>query len=298
MSILRYPLLSICLTGCAVVHNYDDPEGPRYEGQYSSTGAVSARELTVATFNIQFANNVSKAIEEIEGEPALADAEVFLLQEMDNAGTDAIASHFGFDYVYYPGSKARGKEFGNAVLSRWPIVATETRRLPSLPDTEEFRVALKAEVDGPRGRFEIYTTHLNWRFDQSHVRQLQVRALAEFVAENQSRAYPAIVCGDFNADPMSDEIRMLTGRAAAPVPRLVFHDAWDVAGGGPGNTWSNDNPFAVHDLEPDRRIDYVFAGWPKARGAGHVVGASVEGIEPIDGVHPSDHYAVLAELRY
>jgi len=242
-------------------------------------------------------------------QPAIAatlhglDADVVALQEVwvevgGASQVEVLAQELGFEHVYAPQFDDDGVTFGVAVLSRWPIVATETRRLPSLPDTEEFRVALKAEVDGPRGRFEIYTTHLNWRFDQSHVRQLQVRALAEFVAENQSRAYPAIVCGDFNADPMSDEIRMLTGRAAAPVPRLVFHDAWDVAGGGPGNTWSNDNPFAVHDLEPDRRIDYVFAGWPKARGAGHVVGASVEGIEPIDGVHPSDHYAVLAELRY
>jgi hypothetical protein len=29
-----------------------------------------------------------------------------------------------------------------------------------------------------------------------------------------------------------------------------------------------------------------------------VVAARVEGIDPVDGVHPSDHYAVLAELRY
>jgi endonuclease/exonuclease/phosphatase family metal-dependent hydrolase len=106
------------------------------------------------------------------------------------------------------------------------------------------------------------------------------------------------VCGDFNADPASEEIRMLTGRTSVPVPRLVFVDAWDVAGDGSGYTWSNDNPFAARDLEPDRRIDYVLVGWPKARGAGHVVGARVVAIDAVDGVYPSDHYAVLAELRY
>ncbi len=67
---------------------------------------------------------------------------------------------------------------------------------------------------------------------------------------------------------------------------------------GPGFTWSNDNAFAARDLEADRRIDYVFVGWRKERGAGHVVDARVAAIEPIDGVHPSDHYAVVAELRY
>ena len=63
-------------------------------------------------------------------------------------------------------------------------------------------------------------------------------------------------------------------------------------------TWSNDNPYAALDLEPSRRIDYVFAGWPKQGGRGHVVSARVVGAEPVDGVMPSDHYGVLAELRY
>ena len=49
---------------------------------------------------------------------------------------------------------------------------------------------------------------------------------------------------------------------------------------------------------PDRRIDYVFVGWPKAGGAGHVTRCTVEALEPVEGVVPSDHLAVLAELRY
>jgi hypothetical protein len=96
----------------------------------------------------------------------------------------------------------------------------------------------------------------------------------------------------------SDEIRMLTGKMAVPSPPLVFHDAFEVAGVGPGVTWSNANPFAALDLEPDRRIDYVFVGWPKVGGAGQVLRAQVTGTEPVGGIHPSDHYGVLAELRY
>jgi endonuclease/exonuclease/phosphatase family metal-dependent hydrolase len=231
------------------------------------------------------------------------DADVIGLQEVwdvdDGPGqAEALASDLGFHHLYAEGFDTGDAKFGNAILSRWPIVTSTARALPTTPETNEFRVALKAQIDGPRGLIHLTTTHLNWRFDESHVRQLQVRALAEFVAESRLPDYPPIVCGDFNADPRSDEIRMLTGRATVPVPRLVFLDAWEVAGDGAGLTWSNDNPYAVHDLEPDRRIDYVFVGWPKARGAGHVVSAQVEGIDPVHGVHPSDHYAVLAELRY
>ena len=66
----------------------------------------------------------------------------------------------------------------------------------------------------------------------------------------------------------------------------------------PGFTWSNDNPFAKEDLEPNRRIDYVFVGWPKSEGAGHVLRHEVVATEAVDGCQPSDHYAVMAELRY
>jgi endonuclease/exonuclease/phosphatase family metal-dependent hydrolase len=239
----------------------------------------------------------------IEATLMRANPDVIALQEVwSQVGgqnqAELLADQFGYSHVFAPGFDDGTVGFGLAVLSRWPIAASEARDLPSLPDVDELRVMLKAEIDGPRGRFEVYTTHLNWRYDESHVRQLQVKALAEMVGESDGRTYPAILCGDLNADPIADEIRMLTGRAAVPVPRLVFFDAWEVAGEGPGYTWSNANPFAARDLEPERRIDYVLVGWPKERGAGHVVAATVEGIEPVNGVHPSDHYAVLAELRY
>ena len=81
-------------------------------------------------------------------------------------------------------------------------------------------------------------------------------------------------------------------------PSHRFHDAWRSAGEGPGYTWRNENPYAVVDLEPDRRIDYVLVGWPREGGRGHVVAADVFGTDPVDGVHPSDHAGVVAELRY
>jgi len=172
------------------------------------------------------------------------------------------------------------------------------RELPAPVELEELRNVIRAEVEGPRGALEIFTTHLNWRFDQSDVRQEQVRTLARFVAESERRVVPPIVAGDLNAVPDSEEIRMLTGRTAVPVPRLVFHDAWEAAGNvEPGFTWSNANPYARLDLEPDRRIDYVFVGWPRRGGAGHVLSCRMIG-GPVDGVYPSDHLGVMADLRY
>jgi endonuclease/exonuclease/phosphatase family metal-dependent hydrolase len=230
--------------------------------------------------------------------------DVVALQEVwgEPGGTNLaaeLAAELGYEHAYASRLALDGVDFGNAVLSRWPITSSTATDLPAPPDADELRLVLRADVDGPRGPFQVFSTHLNWRFDHSAVRQEQVRTIAEAVAAARPRTFPPVLCGDFNAVPDSDELRVLTGRAAGPVDGLVFHDAWEVAGdGGPGSTWSNANPYAALDLEPDRRIDYVLTGWPKAGGAGHVTSCRVVGTEPVDGVVPSDHYGVLAELRY
>lgn len=240
----------------------------------------------------------------IEAVVRQVDPDILCIQEvwgLDDGTSFAseLASALDYDHVCAFERDWEGVAFGNAVVSRWPIARSEHRRLPAPGDAEEHRTVLLAEVDGPRGPVQAFCTHLNWRFDHSAVRQEQVRAICAFVEEQRPRTYPPVLCGDFNADPDSDEVRMLTGRAAVPVPKLVFHDAWEVAGGsGSGMTWSNENPYAAVDLEPERRIDYVFSGWPKAGGAGHAVSCRVVGLEPVDGVVPSDHLAVVAELRY
>jgi len=241
---------------------------------------------------------------------ARLDADVLCLQEVWADGEVGFAAELaagpGFHHVYGSRLEFEGVHFGNAVLSRWPITDSDTLPLPSHEGADELRTCVRADIDGPRGALQVFSTHLNWRFDQSDIRQEQVRAICRFIdaaKPSGGRSFPPILGGDFNADPDSDEIRMLTGRAATPVPKLVFHDAWEVAGQASdssttGATWTNHNPYAKLDLEPDRRIDYVFVGWPKAGGAGHVTRCTVEALEPVDGIVPSDHLAVLAELRY
>jgi endonuclease/exonuclease/phosphatase family metal-dependent hydrolase len=132
-----------------------------------------------------------------------------------------------------------------------------------------------------------------------------VRSLVEFIAEPSGPAIDlsgrSILAGDFNAPPDSDEIRLLTGRRSPPRPGWVFLDAWETAGdGSPGYTMSRTNPNAAPLLLPDVRWDYIFVHWPSGRpgGVGHPLHAEVVGVEARDGVVPSDHYAVVADLRY
>jgi endonuclease/exonuclease/phosphatase family metal-dependent hydrolase len=252
-------------------------------------------------------------------QPAIAatlaqiDADIIALQEVWSDETTnlaaELAAELGYQHVFAP-TKDIGETgldnyydkdvgLGNALLSRWPIKRHDSIMLHGKKETGEGRGALFAEIDGPRGLIPIFSTHLNWKFEHSHIRQRQVTDLARFVDSRRPLSFPPIVCGDFNADPSSEEIRMLKGLTTCPVEGLFFHDAWSFAGGaGAGMTWDNANPYVAVELEPDRRIDYILVGWPAARGAGHILKCKVTGNEPVDDVWPSDHHAVLAELRY
>ncbi|MBA2281489.1 MAG: endonuclease/exonuclease/phosphatase family protein [Acidimicrobiia bacterium] len=281
-------------------------------GTTTSYGPLAGGRLRVLTWNLwwQFGPWEERLPAIVETVRRL-DPDIACLQEVwiepgadgpDGHGGDSSARRIG-DAL---GFEHRGTHrlvldevgFGNAVVSRWPITGGESLPLPGLDDAEELRTCFRADIDSPHGPLQVFSTHLNWRFDQSAIRQEQVRAICAFIAGSPPRSYPPVLAGDFNALPDSDEVRMLTGRAAVPEPKLVFHDAWEAAGdGGPGHTWSNSNPFALLDLEPNRRIDYVFAGWPKGGGRGQVLDCEVVGTEPVDGIVGSDHYGVIATLR-
>jgi endonuclease/exonuclease/phosphatase family metal-dependent hydrolase len=218
---------------------------------------------------------------------------VALVEAWDEQG-----QRLGMPHHVFAGDQAgNGARSGLAVMSRWPIARHERRKLPGPEDGAGS--VLFAEIDGPRGTVQLFVVALAWRLEHSAVRQAQIREVSAFIAEIQRRRYPTILCGDFNADPDSDEIRLLTGKAEPAAPGLVFYDAWETAGaGGPGHTWARANSWAAPALWPDRRIDHVFSAWPRRGGAGHPVHCEVIGTEAIDGVLPSDHYGVLADLRY
>ncbi len=272
-----------------------------------NSGLIETR-LRVVTWNIwwRFGPWEQRA-------PAIAatlkalDPDIIALQEVWDDGTDnaaaLLAQELGYHYVYVRGADLSGINMGNAILSRWPILRSERRTLYGAPDADEKRAVIYAEIDGPRGPIPIFTTHLNHLQFHSHIRQKQVTDIAQFIAAQGKQRFPPVLCGDFNADPHSDEIRMLTGQTSVPVAGLVFHDAFDFCNPGvSGYTWDNTNPYVAQVMEPDRRIDYIFTGWHKGRGAGHVTDCRIVGNTAVAGtdgdVWASDHHALLAELRY
>ncbi|GAA2354969.1 endonuclease/exonuclease/phosphatase family protein [Streptomyces carpaticus] len=199
-----------------------------------------------------------------------------------------------------PADAPAGLGVGLAVLSRWPVEESAVVPLPRGDGPDEGRVALYARIAAPGGPVPFFTTHLHSGPAGSGVRCAQVRTLARLVADRRGGgAFPPVVTGDFNAEPDSDEIRLLGGRLTAPaVPGQMLLDAWRYAGPGqPSATWDTANPYLADGLGLDIRVDYIHTGLPAADGTGRVRSVRRAGDGPVDGVWPSDHFAVVAELE-
>lgn len=187
-------------------------------------------------------------------------------------------------------------DIGNAVLSRWPITEHATVQLPARQDDDDGRLALYARTH----QVPFFTTHLTSAIDASALRCRQVEVLARFVAAHRGGTdFPPVVTGDFNAWPDSAEVRLFGGYKTAPVvPGQVLLDAWEFADpAAPAATWDAANPYVAASFEPSVRVDYVHVGLPGPGGLGSVSAVRRVGDQPVDGVWPSDHAAVLAELR-
>jgi endonuclease/exonuclease/phosphatase family metal-dependent hydrolase len=195
----------------------------------------------------------------------------------------------------------------NALLSRWPLDVQWCRPLPDERGVPSWRHLLVARVERPEpdgGPFLAASTHLEHGLDRSPVRRAQARSLARSLAAcvgdqvRRREANPVVLGADLNAVPWSDEVRHLTGAAGPYEPGFVLVDAWDAAGNeGRGDTWSAANGrVPARAVHPNRRLDYVLVSWPRRRGAGHVASCRLAGTSPVDGVWPSDHHAVVADL--
>jgi endonuclease/exonuclease/phosphatase family metal-dependent hydrolase len=190
-------LLAAVLTGCAHARNYAGA-GPRFAGSHRAPDRSPG--FVVATFNVKFSRHPDRVVALFREQAPLRDADVVTLQEMKEDGVERIARDLGYDYVYYPSAvhpSARGN-FGNAVLSRWPIVADRKLPFPHLSRWRKLqRAACVAVIDVGGRRVQVVSVHLETPFGISRrQRHDQARAIVEDAAASP---YPVIVAGDFNS---------------------------------------------------------------------------------------------------
>ena len=232
-------------------------------------------DITVVSYNIKSGHG-GGSLGAISAALTASGADVVLLQEVDQlratsgnvdqpaviGGALGMSHAFGAN-VYYGGPK----QYGTAVLSRYPLVSTENTHLPSSPGTgtTQQRGLLHTVIDVEGTEVSIYDTHLQNQNERA--RMLQTAAINSIVAADPR---PQILGGDFNAQPESGPLNVL---------KAHWTDTWGAVGVGDGRT---------HPARNLRgRIDYLMNAGPQ--------------ITPLTAdVLPavlSDHRAVRAQYR-
>jgi len=227
--------------------------------------------------------------------------DILCLQEVweDSESSQAkeIADLFGYEYAYSKSFEIDGVSFGNAIISKFPILRSSSHFIPTLLEFNENRTLIHCEVNYFDTKIDVLCTHLNYKYDQSDIRQKQVAFILEYISKLEVSKFPCVLCGDFNADPLSDEIMQIVG-LKSPIKRTVLRDAWQLTNrNDPGYTWSNINSYARKTLEIDRRIDYIFVNKPTKKGLGHPLKSILVGTSPADKIYPSDHFGIMTYLE-
>lgn len=185
--------------------------------------------LDVVSLNIRHGIAIDRARRLFGRRVELARANVILLQEMDAAGTGALAAALEMQHVYHPAfvHPDTGRPFGNAVLSRWPIVDDRVIILPhTRPGQLVRRSATYATVMTPLGVVEVCSLHLATPFQLSRrARREQVQAAVRHV-----RGFERVILGgDFNSHRMAGvaaaaDLDWTTRRVGATVGYLFSVD--------------------------------------------------------------------------
>jgi endonuclease/exonuclease/phosphatase family metal-dependent hydrolase len=186
------------ITACQPIQNYRRPDEPMFVGNFAQTPPDFQGELKVITWNIRFARSIEQAIAELSEVEELQNADILLLQEMDEIGVDAIARSLKYNYVYFPASlhTHHDKNFGNAILSLWPISDPAKLLLPyQNPKNRQMRIAVKAVVTVGATEISVYSIHTETAWLSSERRKEQIETLLQDIGEDQPYV---IVGGDFN----------------------------------------------------------------------------------------------------
>ncbi|MEO1747214.1 MAG: endonuclease/exonuclease/phosphatase family protein [Pseudomonadota bacterium] len=244
--------------------------------------------MRIVTYNVQYGIGLDGRYDISRVCDAVRDADIICFQEVTrgfirNAGADMPAQieeqlpnyfssfHPATDIDMMSGfveasAVNRRFQFGNMVLSRWPITAVRGHLLPRTAREDVLnlqRGALEALINTPAGPIRVYSVHLDHISPKE--RLLQLNALCS-IAENYDQTGGAVtgahefglpendedmgylLLGDFNFEPGSDEYVEMTSQGVI-----------DVSAKAPGWSWVEPK-----DKSKTKRLDHIFASLPLA----------------------------------
>lgn len=276
-------LMTVCSAGAvvaaAVLSGSAAAAAPSAPGPHDT-------DVRVMSFNIHHGADSSDELdlERIATEIESSGAEVIGLQEVDNhwsARSDFVdqtawlADRLDMHYVYGANldlapqeGQVESSQYGNAILSEYPILKSENHLLTSIQYDEmptEQRGLLEAVINVRGNHISFYSTHLDHQ--RAEQRELEVEEILNIVdAHNR----PAIIVGDLNAQPDAPEF---------PPLFAAFTDTFAALGQNEDNTFTTADGDAI-------RIDFILT-----RGKIEAQSAAV-----ID-TDASDHLPIVADLK-
>ena len=176
-------------------------------------------------------------------------------------------------------------EEGLGILSRHPIVSTDSTELPH-PHPFGGRGAMEVRVATPYGELAVVSTHLTLS-SQSGTANDQAREAWRF-ATRETLDLPVFLMGDMNKEPDHESMRFLRGEFVWNDETGNLVDAWMATNG------ENDG-YTFPSSKPSRRIDYIYMA-PGRRGLGTVLNCKRLFTEPVDGVRASDHVGLICDF--
>jgi endonuclease/exonuclease/phosphatase family metal-dependent hydrolase len=213
---------------------------------------AQSKTLRVMTYNVHSCIGMDGRISPYRIARVIArhDPDIVALQELDvnrmrTGGlhqVEKLAEILKMTFHFHPSILIEEEQYGDAVLSRYPMKLMKAASLPRLGDRIEMepRGALWVEIDIEGQKIQFLNTHLSlWRKECV----LQAQALAgEHWIQAAKKQGPVVLCGDFNALPNSNACKSLG--------KILFDAQLKLEAHRPHNTFFGRYPWG--------RIDHVF----------------------------------------
>ena len=248
--------------------------------------AKATQSFRVMTYNIHHGEGRDGRVD-LKRIAALIGAEkadIVALQEVDRGVARTgrrdligeLARLTGMNFYFEKNIDHQGGEFGNAILTRFQILAEKNTHYRMLRQGEQ-RGLLHVVLDADGQEVLFMNTHLDYHRDDAQ-RRMNVTQIKETLEEHPT--LPVIFCGDFNEAPGGRTYERLSA---------FLRDAWNEAGEGGGFTFPSINPV--------RRIDYIWVSEEATKRTTRTMGYEVRPLRAwVAKSDASDHLPIVAEF--
>lgn len=279
--ILTAAALLLVVAACNKDENYNDRYGDR------AVIPPKGQSLRVMTYNIYGARATSPAnaadLDAIAEVIRRQNPDFVTLNEVDvftnRTGKDVhqardLAEKLGMEWHFSKAIDRDGGEYGDAVLSKYPILEKRSYRLPCAaeqPGEDRSLCVIRVQIDGKD--LYVASTHLDHLSGDASrlVQATEIRRIRDTELEGD-----LILCGDLNAIPSSNVIATMTSflTNTGPIDQYTF----------PSD-------------DPSRKIDYIMYAPIEHFGVQNCQVVS-RGDQQVGGVDASDHRPVIADIRF